>query len=164
VVRLGNMGKCTQATHSGSQAGKTQQVPSHSMCQGLRSRYRQATYYCPRRAPRSIQAATSSANRVPARRRKAKGGSQHPLPGGVEAHALAAQQGSLLVQGDALAVARPLALEAAEGAAGGDDAVAGDLGRERVPAQGVADGARRRLELLRHYCVRGHGAGRDLAQ
>lgn len=73
--------------------------------------------------------------------------SQDPCPGVVEPDPFAPQQKPLLVQRDALSVARPLALEPAQGASRGDDAVAGHLGSERVAAESVADGARRRAQV-----------------
>jgi hypothetical protein len=54
-----------------------------------------------------------------------------------EAHAFGREEVEFFGEGGAGAVA----LESAGGEVGGDDAVAGDLGREGVGAEGLADGA-----------------------
>ena len=59
----------------------------------------------------------------------------------------------------------PLAAEPADEEAGGDDAVAGDAGREGVGAEGVADGARGPLaDGERERFVGRHPSGGDLAR
>lgn len=95
---------------------------------------------------------------------KGRPGCAEDAPAGINLDTLHPQELLLLVNGDALAVAGPVALEAAELAAGGHDPVAGDLGSKGVAAQGVADGARARPQARRHEPVRRHVARRDLAE
>lgn len=103
-------------------------------------------------------------NRPPTNLHKGREGRADHPPGAVEPDPFLAEERPLLVERDALSVARPLALEPAELAPRRDAPVAGDPRGERVAAHGVAHGARGRAEVRRQEAVGAEPARGDLAE